>query len=877
MNTISKALLIFFLILKVLPAQAIDSVKTDYTETPWNRPVTLNKDTLSLEQAIRTIEDRVGVKLNYNKTKIKTNRIVPLHANNEPAYLVFNRLMKMTGNELKYIEGNQYVIVPINKRILYQTVRGRVIDADTRIPLAYANIMVKNTDRPLGTTSDSNGFFRIPKVPIGRHNIQFSYMGYETKVIPELLVTSAKEMVLEVGLKQNIVQMEAVVVRALTKKDKPLNPMAIVSARTFSVEEARRYAGGFDDPSRLASSFAGVIPGTLNENALVIRGNATKGLLWQLEGVEIPNPNHLPGIKSIGGGALSALSSLVLANSDFYTGAYPAEYSNALSGVFDIKLRNGNNEKHEHAFQVGAMGIDFSSEGPLSKERGASYLFNYRYSTLALIKDILPQDLAPVYQDLCFKINLPAKKAGVFSLWALVTDDKFDIEADSDTMSWRNLDDQESFYTTFRLGAVGLNHQVILDEKTYLNSILSVTGDYTNWDEYYKDQSLVQHKMHHIDLLNSKTTLTSVLNHKYSAGHTNRTGIRINRINYKINLQYAESMGAPWIETVDQKGSSMMYNAFSQSQLKLPQHLLLNLGVQCQYYSLNKEFLLEPRAGLTCHITNKQSISLAYGNHSRLEPQFIYFTKVLNNDKITYPNRTLAVTKAKHFVMAYDLSINSNLRLKIEPYLQLLYDIPVIPDSSYSTINQQEEWFFTDKLINQGAGRNQGVDITLERFMKDGFYYLFTASIFDSKYKGGDGIERNTAFNSRFVFNVLFGKEWILGARSNKVFSVNGRLNAFGGQCDTPVIQDYPYKKGDEVVFDYTRAFSHRKPDQYIMNISLYYRLNNEKHASIWSLQLMNVLGMKEHYGYLYDYKENKVKERAFSVLVPTLSYKIEF
>ncbi|GAH77805.1 unnamed protein product, partial [marine sediment metagenome] len=179
-----------------------------------------------------------------------------------------------------------------------------MVDSESHNPISYATVSVQTTNQQIGTITDEDGFFRLEKVPVGRHNIQISYVGFETKMIPEMMVTSGKEIILNIGLKEKITRMEEVVIKAYARKDKPLNSMSTLSARTFSVEEAQRYAGGFDDPARLASSFAGVSTGYLEDNGIIVRGNAPKGLLWRLEGVEIPNPNHFAGMTTFGGGGV---------------------------------------------------------------------------------------------------------------------------------------------------------------------------------------------------------------------------------------------------------------------------------------------------------------------------------------------------------------------------------------------------------------------------------------------------------------------------------------------------------------------------------------------------------------------------------------------
>ena len=368
--------------------------------------------------------------------------------------------------------------IATNAQELTQVIRGKVIDTETQNALPFVSVTLITSDPLIGTVSDNEGNFRLEKVPIGRHDIKVSFVGYETKIIPELMVSSGKEIVLTIKMKEQILNIDEVVVKAYTQKDKTLNTMSTLSARIFTVEEAQRYAGGLDDPARLASSFAGVSTGYLQDNGIVIRGNAPKGLLWRLEGIEIPNPNHFANLKTFGGGGISALSALVVSNSDFFTGAFPSEYGNASSGVFDIKLRAGNNEEYEHAVQLGVMGIDISSEGPLRKNSGASYLFNYRYSTFGLIKPVLPEELqsfAPIYQDLCFKINVPTKKVGVFSLWGLAADDKEDFDADRDSSLWQSVEDREVGNIDQRMGAVGLNHRFILRNNAYPVSYTHLT------------------------------------------------------------------------------------------------------------------------------------------------------------------------------------------------------------------------------------------------------------------------------------------------------------------------------------------------------------------------------------------------------------------
>lgn len=251
---------------------------------------------------------------------------------------------------------------------------------------------MEDTEPLRGTTADIHGNFRFEAVSVGRRNFKVIHLGYQPLTISEVMVGSGKEIVLNIKLEESPLVLNEVIVRPNSTKDRPVNKMAIVSARTFSVEETSRYAGGMDDPARLASAFAGVSTTQTTSNAIIIRGNSPRGVLWRFEGVDIPAAFHFPNVDFIGGGGFTVLSNQMLRNSDFFTGAFPAEYGNALSGVFDIRMRTGNSEKREYTAQINMLGSDVSAEGPFKKGCSSTYLFNYRYSTLGLVGSVLTNE-----------------------------------------------------------------------------------------------------------------------------------------------------------------------------------------------------------------------------------------------------------------------------------------------------------------------------------------------------------------------------------------------------------------------------------------------------------------------------------------------------
>lgn len=503
-----------------------------------------------------------------------------------------------------------------------QTLRGVVNDRASGHPIPYATIQL--TDIPgLGMMCDSLGRFALPKVPVGRHSVQASFMGYESATVREILVTSAKEVYLEIDLQESVNELSEVVVRAHNRNE-AMNKMAVAGARMLSVEEASRYAGGFDDPARLVASFAGVTPSVSN-NGISIHGNAPHLLQWRLEDVEIPNPNHFADIATLGGGILSSLSAQVLGNSDFFTGAFPAEYGNAVSGVFDMKLRNGNNQRNENTFQVGIMGIDFASEGPLSKKHKASYIFNYRYSTTGLLNVDLGGKMD--YQDLNFKLNFPTRHAGTFAVWGTALLDKYKSSLEKNPDKWDYLEDAGQGCSTQYMAAGGVTHRYFFNENTLLKTTLAGT---------YSDQEAIQttydrefNPSPNIDQ-NSRSTnliLTSSLNRKVNNRFTNKTGLTFTQMFYNMNLELAPFIDQP-LETISKgDGNTSLISAYNSSAWGINDKLSLNFGLHGQLLTLNNRWTLEPRASLKWQTNTRTSFALAYGMYSRMEKMDVYFVK----------------------------------------------------------------------------------------------------------------------------------------------------------------------------------------------------------------------------------------------------------
>lgn len=843
------------------------------------KQITIQNKNISLKEAFAEVELQTGYSIAYELSTVDVKKKISLSLENQSIDEALSQILKETRYSYK-ITGYHIIITPSGNEQQKstkekterptQTVRGIVLDSKTNAPIEFATVRIMNSGS-LGSTTDSLGRFRIDHVPVGRCNIQTSYVGYNANIFNEIPVTSSKEVYMEIPLDENVHSLAEVVIQPEIKKDKPLNAMAITGGRMISMEEAGRFANGFDDPARLSSAFAGVA-GDVGTNAVAIRGNSPQFTQWRLEGVEIPNPTHFADLTGLGGGFLSALSTQVIGNSDFYNGAFPAEYSNALSGVFDMRIRNGNNQKYEHTFQLGILGIDLASEGPISRKNGSSYILNYRFSTTSLATG---NDMNLKYQDLSFKLNFPTRKAGTFSIWGIGLIDRYKPEI-LDRDEWETQSDRQSGNTTFDKAAGGITHKYLINADTYIRSSLAATyaKDHTEADQMTEDDKLV----HVGDIRNSKWDIVfnSYLNKKFSSNHINRTGITITGLKYDLDYKISPNFGLdiPMEQISKGNGESCVLSTYSSSVINLSNHLTTSLGITAQYFTLNKNWTVEPRAALKWTFNPKHALALAYGLHSRRERLDYYFVEQEVNGK-TESNRYLNFSKAHHFGLTYDWNINSYMHLKVEPYYQYLFRIPVEENSSFSIINHQS--FYLERILkNRGSGVNYGIDITLEQYMKNGFYYMITASLFKSRYKAGDHIWRNTRLDKNYLLNVLAGKEWMVGRNKQNVLSLNGRIFFQGGDRYTPVDEEKSLIEHD-IKFDETRAYSKKFNPSLNGDISFSYRINKKKISHEFSIKMLNV-GMRTgmHF-YQYNEKAHKIEKEDGSGMIPNISYKIYF
>lgn len=786
-----------------------------------------------------------------------------------------------------------------------QNVRGKVVDSETNFPLLGVKIQVftEDTTKIYKTSTNGNGEFELKNIPVGKHELVADFISYEVKTVT-ITVNSGKETIVQLSLNEAFVKQEEEVTVSAKRKGQTLNELSMISSQQFSVEETDRYPGSRADPARMASNFAGVQGADDSRNDIIVRGNSPLGVVWKVEGIDIPNPSHF-AVSGSSGGPVSILNNKILANSDFFMSAFPAEYGNSTSGIFDLKLRNGNEKMHEITGQFGFLGTELMAEGPMSKNGKSSYLAMARYSTLSMFKSMgiqIGTDAVPTYGDFAFKFNWQLKKGGSLSWFAIGgTSDiaiKISDQKEYSAEFYGEGDRDQYFGTT--MGVSGLVYKKSINEKTYFTSTLAMSFEKQRSNHNYLVRSLDTiyeggNPRYNISVDSiyplmgytfNTTRLTghASLNHKINKQHLIKAGINIEG-QYLQMLDSALNLAeTAFDKRWDYRGTAMLIQPFAQWKWRITENMDFTAGLHAQYYSFSNSLSpVEPRLGWKWRLKKSQSISAGAGLHSQTQPIYTYTFQRLNNQgAYEMQNKNMDFTKSVHSALAYEKFFKGNLQVKTEVYYQHLYNVPVdVFASSFSLINQGSGFqrFFPNQLQNVGTGKNYGAELTIQKFFNKSFFFLISASLYDSKYKGSDGIERNTSYNGKYATNFLAGKEFKLNEKQS--ISVGVKMTYAGGRR-YGYVDVAASKLRREIVFS-DSAFNERQfRDYFRLDLKVNWKYNAKSMTHEIGLDLVNILNTENFLGLAYapdlaDPSKEPIAVKKQLGFLPIFYYKIDF
>ncbi len=761
-----------------------------------------------------------------------------------------------------------------------QTIRGKVIDSETQQSMIGVSVWVETPEK-IGVATDIDGNFKLENIPTGKITIYCSFIGYENYVSSPITLTTGKELVLTIKMVEQIIKTEEVVIVG-TQKGRAKNESMVVSSKSFDISETQRFAASLNDPGRVVLNYPGVQAGQDNDNDVLVRGNSAFGVLWRLEGIDVPNLNHFSRPGSSGGG-ITALSPNLVARSDFSTGGFPAEYGNAISSVFDVKFRKGNNERYEFSTNIGILGLNFGAEGPFSRKGKSSFLFNYRYSTLSVLDAIgihvVSEKTENIYQDASFNINIPTQKKARFNIFGLGGISSEITKAIQDTSKWESYEDR--FETNFlsNLAVLGISWTQLLDDKSFVKTVIATTyndiidnDDTLSYDKKYANLRTFKEKKY-------KIGLNSFYNRKLSSRFSLKTGISFDQVFFDIDVNELIDSSNTKKQIIKVNNQTQQLQAYAQLKFRISNKGSLLGGLHANYISLNNTFAIEPRLSYQQKIGKAHTITLAYGLNSQALAWGSYYTQVYDNalNAIFLKNKDLKMIKSHHLILAYDLIFLKNYHIKLEPYFQYIYDAPrsVKPNSTLYLLNERKG-FAEEEMESKGKGMNYGIDFSFEKFYTDNWFLMANASVFSSTYEASNGKWYSTHYDNRFGLSAMAGKEFVFKKNSSQI-ELGLRVQYSGGFRYTPIDYNKSLTQKKIVTLDGDKTYTKTYKDYFRPDFRIAYKQNKKKLTWSVSLDLANFVNYKNELRTFYDREKNNVGYKYQTGLTPILAFQIDF
>lgn len=772
-----------------------------------------------------------------------------------------------------------------------QEVRGEVISAVPDDTIVGASIILVGSDPLVGTTTGSDQKFSL-RLPVGRSSLQISCVGYESQEV-DLLVVAGKQSVLHITLTPSDTKLDAVVVTAPYDKSTPTNRLSLAGARSFSVDEAYRFAASLGDPARMVRSFAGIMPVNDSRNDIIIRGNSPSGVQWILDGIEISNPNHFNTGVGMTGGQVSYLNTNLLTNSDFHLSAWPAPYGNALSGIFDLRLRRGNLERHEFWLQSGFGGLELGAEGYLRKGSQSSYLASYRYSVPDIMHALgFKMPVVPRYQDFTTKLHFDLGQGHTLSFVGLFSKSHIHFATNElgDSFEYADYDFSKlSYAQRIAVNATayiaGLTHSVQFSSRTSLRTQLSFVRSDTSvpvdtMDLRGHKQSPQWHLLWSEMAQENRWTLHSDLTWHPTREGLLVAGVRGDLFDAHYLEQTADGTFAQGVRTIAEESPLYgLIRAYGQYRQRLGDYWTATVGLHSMCLTINDHYAIEPRMGVQYQPARSHTIGLAAGLYSQMLPRSFYFIRYYGPQGIEYRNKRVGFTRSAQVDLYYDWAFAPNWHAKIEGYYQELYKVPVVndPNSIWTLLEiggaGQNYIERQSDLVNKGRGRNYGVELTVEKFYSNNYYLLFNASLYSSTYTTGFQKEWwSTVFDGRYLVNLTGGYEWKLP--KHWALFTDLKASYAGGIRYTPIREDL-YKQSGRIELDKTQVNARQAKDYLRADLKIGARQIGQRITQEWAVDLQNVTNRKNVMSLLFDKGEySTMYTQGF---MPMVTYKLFF
>ncbi|MEA4982362.1 MAG: TonB-dependent receptor [Paludibacter sp.] len=712
------------------------------------------------------------------------------------------------------------------------TIKGRIYNAKTNEPLEFANIVIQGTN--IGSTSDLDGNYIFAGIEPGFRQLVVSLIGFQTTLSPEIQVQGNQTVFLDIPVNETSQILNEVVVKRNVNAKKIESPISVI---TLGVQEIEKSAGVNRDVSKLVQTLPGVAVTDPNRNDLIVRGGGPSENVFYLDGIEIPVINHFT-TQGSSGGVVGIINPDFVQDISFYTGAFPANRTNALSSVMEIKQREGNKERLQGKVSVGASDAAFTLDGPIGEK--SNFIISARQSYLQLLFQLIGLPFLPTYNDfqVKYKIDFDKKNQLTFLGIGAIDDMVLNLDIENPTEAQNYLLSYLPVYKqwNYTVGTV-YKHFAESHYDTWVLSRNMLRN--SNFKFRDNDESLGKISDYTSDEIENKFRFEQ--NYpggkvKFSwgagatlSGYTNATSRLVYTGNSVQNLNYSTDI------------SLLSYQAFAQaSDEYLDNRLKLSLGINFVGNDYNENMSnplnqFSPRLSASYALTDNINLNANFGRYA-LRPAYTTLGyKDINTGALVNQNENLRYTISNQAIAGVEFLKGNKLRLTVEGFYKQYQYYPFSVADGLSTASKGTGYgqVGDEEIVSTGKGRAYGVEFLLKIMEMKNLNVTATYTLFRSEFTNDKDEYIPSTWDTRQLLNL------IASYKLPGNWNIAGRWRFSGGAPYSPIDQDLSEMKAawditNQPYIDYENFNSLRLKPNHQLDI----RIDKEFYFKKWLLNL---------------------------------------
>lgn len=725
-------------------------------------------------------------------------------------------------------------------------------------------VIVINGAQSFNTATDENGTFSF-KVPVGKYNLETSYIGFKPFTTYNINLSSGNAQVIEIELEENFQALDGVEISA-AKSARATDMITPIATQLLTAEEIKVNPGGNFDVSKVIQSLPGVAGGsTPNRNDIIVRGGGPSENVYYLDGIEIPVLNHFQ-TQGASGGATGILNVSFIKDVQLTSSAFDSRYDNALASTIVIQQRNANPDQLSGNIRLSGSEFAATLEGPLSKK--TTFMASARRSYLQFLFQLLDLPIRPDYWDFQYKINHKINNKTELTLLGIGAIDNFRLEVPNDAdpeneyIIRSNPLIKQWNYTT------GASLKRLINDGFYTVA-LSRNMFFNGADRYENNALKTGEKLLMLKSHETENKLRLDIN-KFKNGWKWTYGLSSQYVKYDLDLkntvkaELQDSVGntiSPAIKISNESAIDFFkFGAYGHiSKYILNEKLLISGGLRSDMNTftsagMNPLKTISPRLSMSYDFNDRWNVAASVGSYFKLP---VYTVLGFQDPSQTLVNKDLDYINAIHYTVGTQFIPRNDLRFTLEAFYKDYSNYPVSLTDSISLANMGTDFdaVGNDAFSSIGKGRVYGLEAYVQQKLVRNLFYIVSGTLYKSEFSGVDGVFKPATWDYGYVLTTTVGYKF------KKNWDVGIKYRIAGGQPYTPfdiAASTAAYMTTGRGVYDYDQLNTERLASFQQLDLRIDKKFNFKKTSLSLFVDIQNVLYYKTPSAPRFTFERNE-------------------